>query len=652
VGYTPLQLAFYPDQSQMMVRFFVFMILVFLVTNVAGQTLDTLHIAEFEKTEYRFRQVREYLFTTQSDSMAREVYAQGTVVEMLQNTTPLTIRNLGPSHSASFSNRGLAAAHTAVYWKGVNINSPTTGIADLSLIPAGLIESVAISHGGTSAIMGSGPIGGGIHLNHQVPDDDDYRVELSGTVSSIMNLETNLRTSFRLGSWKSRTALVWNHSQNAFPYMHNARKVPERMIRENSGFEQKGFSQELSNQMGRHLVELSLWGVETNRQLPPSLTAADQNEIQHDLNLKAILAAHLNYSRLKIQIQGGFLHDELTYESGHGIYSHIHSSTGLLHADATYQLSSVWQLRFGSNNTLQQAMASGNYQQEEQVLNNALYAGINYFSPNKKLRTNLMLRQDFHSNFHNAFSPAFSVQYQPLSWLGWQSAVSRNYRIPGFNDRFWYPGGNPDLNPENAWHISAGPVISLWKSKQRALSLQLSGYYNTIDNWIQWIPQGAHWGAVSYKSVVTAGLNSELQYNQQFNNLQLNATVSHVYTRAQNRESPFSSEIAGTSLNHIPAHKITSSVSAIWKGVSIYLDAAWTDSRIPAHMQPEMPSFFIANSSIAYRFRLWGVGTELRGRVHNLLNADYQVMPWMPMPLRHYSVTLKLFFHQNKNQKQ
>lgn len=652
MGNFPLQLAFYPDQSQMMIRFFVFMLLVILVTTVAGQAIDTLHIAEFEKTEFRYKQVQNFLFTTQSDSLAREVYSQGTVVEMLQNTTPLTLRNYGPSHSASFSNRGLAAAHTALYWKGVNINSPTTGIADLSLIPAGLIESVAISHGGTSAIMGSGPVGGGIHLNHNVPDDAEFRAELSGTVSTIRNYETNLRTSFSLGSWKSRTALVWNRSHNEFPYMHNARKVPERMIRENSALEQMGVSQELSKQIGRHHIELSLWGVETNRQLAPSLTSSDQNETQNDLNLKAVLAAHLNYSRLKIQIQGGYLYDELSYESGLGVYSHIHSATVLLHADASYQLNSVWQLRFGSNNTLQQALASGNYKQEEQIINNAVYGGINYFSLNKKLQANLMLRQDFFSNFHNAFSPALSVQYTPSKWLGWQSAVSRNYRIPGFNDRFWNPGGNPDLKPENAWHITAGPEIRIWKSKQRTLTLELSGYYNTIDHWIQWVPQGGHWGAVSYKSVVTTGLNSVLQYNHRIKNIQLNGNASHVFTHAQNRESAYNSDITGTLLNHIPAHKITSSVSVIWKGVSIYLDAAWTDTRIPAHMQPELPSFFLANSSIAYRFQFRGAGAELRGRVHNLFNADYQVMHWMPMPLRHYSVTLKLFFHQNKNQKQ
>src|SRR6056297_546649 len=194
------------------------------------------------------------------------VYRQGSVVEMLQNTTPLSLRNYSPAHSARFSNRGLAAAHTAVYWNGININAPTTGSADLSLIPAGLIESLAFSRGGASSVMGSGSIGGGIHLNHLEEDDIPLLINWSNSLTTTGNLESSLRAKVNSKGWSSNTALVWNHAQNNYEFINRAMPQPELQTRKNSSFNQKGFTQELSRKFGAHQLEISLWGVKTERE--------------------------------------------------------------------------------------------------------------------------------------------------------------------------------------------------------------------------------------------------------------------------------------------------------------------------------------------------------------------------------------------------
>lgn len=634
-----------------MVRFFVFTCFFFVLAYSYGQAPDTLQLGEFVKTDIRFREVRKHLFTTSTDSMAHAVYPMGNVVELLQNTTPLFVRNAGPSHSASFSSRGLAAAHTAVYWKGININSPTTGLADLSLIPAGLVETMSIAYGGASALMGSGLMGGGVYLNPDQKVLPGIYGEVAFQQSNTGNTGLNLKSKLVIGPWISRTALVWNYNKNQYPFIHRAQATPERQFREHSLMEQKGISQDLKRYFGRHSVEISLWGAETERQLPPSLTSANVDENQRDINLKSLVAANLNYSRTQVQLQAGYIYDLLNYESALGIESHIRSGAAVLNADVIHQIHPRWQVLAGSRNTLQQALAESNFLEEETLINPAVYAGFNYRSLSNFLETNLVLRQDFFSNYRHAFSPALNVQLNPLSWSRIHISASRNYRIPGFNDRFWYPGGNPDLLPEDAWQLTAGPEVRLVHSETVKFQMKSEGYYNFIDNWIQWVPMGNYWGAVSYKSVQTAGVQSGLHLSVKRGNTRLNGAVEHVFVSAQNLHSDFNDNLQGSPLLHVPTHKITSQWSFLWRGISLYSDVSYTDSRVPATGQSALPAFFLANASLAYRLKLGDMGGELRLNVYNLLDTDYQVMPWMPMPLRHYSLMLKIFIHKPKNSK-
>lgn len=615
----------------------------------SAQLLDTLRLPVFEKTEWRYQQVREFLYTTESDSLTMAVYRQGSVVEMLQNTTPLSLRNFSPAHSASFSNRGLAAAHTAVYWNGININAPTTGSADLSLIPAGLIESLAFSRGGASSVMGSGSIGGGIHLNHIDDDDVPLKISWLNSASTTGNFESAFRAKINSNGWSSNTAVVWNRSQNNYEFINRAMALPERQIRKNSSFNQQGLTQQLSKKIGVHRFEISLWGVETAREIPPSVTAAFNDENQSDINLKALVAGHLQFNRLSARIQGGYLHDELHYENGSGVSSDIRSGNAVLNADFTYMLNALWKLRWGSNNSLQHALASGNYQAEQQLLNNGIYVGANFQTTNGKLETAILVRGDIYDTYRNALSPSVSANYHPFKWLEWQLSAARNYRIPGFNDRFWHPGGNPDLAPEDAIQFNGGPTFNIIDSEKGGLSLILNGFFNDIENWMQWIPQGGFWGVVSYKSVETLGLNSRLEGSQNLNQWKINGHFEHVYTSARNRESVYDPDIAGSSLPHVPAHKLNGLLGVTRKGLSVYFDGNYTSARfLSINNQKTLDSFFLANAAVGYSIPAGQMEFELRGRIHNLFNTEYAVMSWMPMPLRYYSLSLNIHFYQNK----
>lgn len=631
----------------MMIRYLLLLIFTVSLLPALAQPVDTLSLREFEKVEWRLQQLRDFLPALDSDSAELEYYNHGTIVEMLSQTTPLTVRNLGPGYSISISNRGLAAAHTALYWHGVNINSHTTGIADFSLIPAAFVETMSLSLGGASSVMGSGLLGGGVHLNPQAKSHHPVEVSWTNTATSTQNFETSLRANINAGKWQSKTNVLLHRGRNHFEYINHAKKDKPIAIRQNNQFDQHGFTQHLSRKFGKHTVGIDFWGVETNRQLPPSLTAADAQENQYDRNLKVMLHSQLNFNRLQSRIQLGFFHDILKYTNAQGVSSHISGEHWLANADFTYRASAEWNFKFGTANSLQRALAESNYSGMSEVLNNAIYAGATWTAANQKWSGSVVLRYEHYREYRGALSPSFAWRFIPNEWMKWQLSLSRNYRVPAFNDRFWSPGGNPDLAPEDAYQVSLGPDFNLLKRNGHQLSAKVNGFYNYVDNWIQWVPQGSYWGAVSYKTVYTTGLNADLKYQKKWKYWQFESDVDYVYTMALNIRSNYDETMANSQLPHMPVHKVNGRVGLRWKALGLYVDGAYVDSRyLSTKNEKFIEGYALANGGVSWSFLFKPFKLALSGRVHNMFNTDYQVMPWMPMPLRHYSVSLKFEFYK------
>ena len=98
---------------------------------------------------------------------------------------------------ASPSFRGTGASQTVIDWNGININSPTLGQADLSLIPVGLIDDIHIYYGGASLLLNNGGIGGAINL-------ETRPVWKKETAISHECRNWKFRGTFRLGKYKDR----------------------------------------------------------------------------------------------------------------------------------------------------------------------------------------------------------------------------------------------------------------------------------------------------------------------------------------------------------------------------------------------------------------------------------------------------------------
>ena len=134
------------------------------------------------------------------------------------------------------------------------------------------------------------------------------------------------------------------------------------------------------------------------------------------------------------------------------------------------------------------------------------------------------------------FTPLWNCNF--LKDDRWNTAfnVSITNRIPSLNDRFWVPGGNIDLLPENGFEVEHNNRV--YFSEKFIVSAAL--FYGQTSNWILWTPNSSgDWSAENVKEVQRYGLetkmetyfsvgNSKIDLSAQYNYLNVSALSSNV----------------------------------------------------------------------------------------------------------------------------
>src|SRR5690606_10492085 len=88
-----------------------------------------------------------------------------------------------------------------------------------------------------------------------------------------------------------------------------------------------------------------------------------------------------------------------------------------------------------------------------------------------RLRLYPALRLDAYApagaNRRIALSPQLGANWRPTvdERFRVKGSLARAFRMPTLNDRYWQPGGDPDLRPEHGWSADAGLV---WAGRYRA----------------------------------------------------------------------------------------------------------------------------------------------------------------------------------------
>lgn len=574
------------------------------------------------------------------DKSVKEDYAGRSLADLIQQNSGLYLRQYGEGMLSSLTIRGTAAGHTAIFWNGLPVNSPSLGQSDFSLIPNGAIDQVTVHLGSSGALYGTDAIGGSVHLNSFLKFNQGHKININQGAGSFGRWNSSLSYGFSDRTLATKTRIYRNYSQNNFKYQDVTRPgFPEKRAT-NAAVKQLGIVQDLGWNITKHSqLSTSFWYNTTDRQIQP-LMGSQAEEVQEDRHLRWVLDYRNFIGENGLNLKAGWVKDHMVYNRNSTNETQQYFFSGEFEWNNIKRLSSKLGVRY--------THISGNlssYQANENRME--LYSSTTYRLV-EKLAFSMNLRQSVFDGELVPFTPSLSgqlalVKREKLHLL-LNAALSKSYKIPTLNDRFWVPGGNLDLAPEKGISWETGLDYKRILQGGGEIKAGLTYYRMNVENWIVWLPQGNIWSPSNIRTVINQGLEGEVEGIYPLGQVRLKANAHYAYNQARNQSKINSNDRSfDKQLPYTPLHKAQWNIRAEKNVFGIYLNQVYTGERFDTtDNESVVAPYTLWNSGVDYQWTISKFNGNLGLHVFNLLNEPYQAMKLRAMPGRNYQVNLQI----------
>ena len=598
--------------------------------------------------------------TTVLDSATIARSGASSTADLLALRSGAFVKQYGASGLATLSLRGTGASQTTVLLDGLRLSDPQSGQIDLSLLPTLLIESVTVRSGAGSARSGSGSLGGTVRLRTLRPSRRPT-VRFRGGAGAFGEREGSAVVSGGTGAWSGLVAARRYTSNGDFSY-RNEFLFPPRSV------DRKGADIRTTTVYGRAMWDpsraprdagpsapgpqwtIATWITGANRGLPGPASTSSGNARQHDRLGRVwvdgtfpIDSGRLAGSTLDLQAQGQA--SSLRYTNAVTKADRT-SSTQSADVNADLQLppSSWGAIHLGASAGYDHASLDGGVEQMEAAVSadGRLRVG--------PLRLEPALRLDatwLDGSATIVPSPRLGVSVAPLGdeRLVLKGLLARAFRVPTFNERYYEPGGNPNLQPEDGWSAELG-VLGRTGAPRWSVEAEVSGYTSRLTDQIVWRPSFVTnglqvWRPGNVGVVRTWGLDVSLRGRVAVTDaLSLRAGSVFTHTRAENRANR-RSPAYDAQLPYVPPQQLKLWGGVAWNGLSVDLSGRLVGARYYSTDESQrLDPYQVVDLRAAYRLPLPGVDVTADIGIDNLLDERYQVVRLYPMPPRHVSASL------------
>jgi iron complex outermembrane receptor protein len=612
---------------------------------------DTIKLKEAVVTGTRLSQFSSGTKVQTVDSITLARYRANNLGDLLADESPVFVKSYGLGSLATTSFRGGSANHTAVLWNGFNIGSPMNGMIDLSLIPLQMTNSVSVQYGGTSALWGSGAVGGAIHLNNVSVFDRGLTVDAGASFGSFGDRRQNARVEIARGRWISSIGVFNAVARNDFTYFNPQVKGEPLRQQSNAQLKQVGLLVEEHYRINaRQRVNLRFWYQTTDRHIPPTTLQETSSARQADESYRTTAEWQRVGDRVKTVVRAAYFDEQLSwYASAAAPASLSRSRTAITEAEARIRLTDRQLINVGLNHTYAQAFSDG-YPDEPHQNRTALFASYQLTTADKRSTTTLSGRQELVADVFAPLTAALGSEYTLTTWLTAKANAARVYRIPTFNDLYWNPGGDRDLLPEDGYSGEAGLAVQcgLFQNKAR-LTGDVTGYSRTMDNWIIWLPGPGYWSPQNIMQVWSRGVETrgEIAVPVKQATIKLAVMTNYVLSTNQVAKSVNDASV-GKQLIYVPMYSGNGKVTLLYKGLIATFGMTYTGYRYTSTDNKEfLEPYWLANASVSYRLPWRGThALSVMAQGFNLLDERYEVIRNRPMPLRNFQVGISVRFNQ------
>ena len=577
----------------------------------------------------------------QLDSTQRIGFRQHQLADLLSGATPIAIKQYGPAGIGSSSIRGGNAAQTSVQWQGFPINNAMLAQADLSLIPIALVDRVSVQYGSGSALWGSGAVGGVIALESRPVFRPKFGWEAGYGAGGFGQQQASIRLDHGTKGVYTQARFVHQSARNNFTYQDI---FGESQTLDHAQTQLTGGIVNQFYQAGKHHWSWHAWWQSSDKDIPPTRVQEQSAATQADDHLRAAVSYAFVEDAWQLRLRAARFHGRIAYEDSLLDLSTNNEATQYwLEAQGRYQWPNGTSLEMavqvndqeGSSDSYQigatgRRILAGIARLQQPVFTDWLLSG--------------RLRQSWSDDGRLPIIPYLGIS-GPINDTGQLRAnIHRSYRLPGLDDLFWNPGGNPELNPESGW----GQELGLeWTPLKRnpGFSYHITVFNRQISNWIQWVPGPGYWAPRNVRTVWSRGIEQEVKARLQQGPSRWELRGYYHFIQSTDQED--GSDTEGLQLIYVPMHQAGGQLT--WRSGPWFsqYNHQWSSRRFTvADHQDFLEGFHRGDWHMGYTWESGKWSARLSLSLQNIWNTRYELVVNRPMPGRYWQAGLTVGWHR------
>lgn len=600
------------------------------VSVYAQDSLKSVALQTVEITEKRISPFAIGANTLSFDSSLINTEAIPSLVDLIANYSPIAIKSYGNGMLSTFSMRGTGPGHTAVLWHDINIAYPMLGQSDLSILSMAFADKINIQYGAGSALYGTGALGGTVSMISSIPKAG-LELGLSQWFGFFGTISNQLKASIGKDKFFIKFNTLWDQSENNFQFK-NTTKPGDPVERQNgASYNLLGSSFEGGVQINES-NELRFSGqyINTDRNLQPVMSINELGDNQSDENIRMRASYENRSENANLVFSYAYLKDVIGFND-----NDTRSEQHFVKTTYMRQLFNLLKFNIGVDfNHI--GVRAPFYVGDNIVEKRANLWSSFLINPLPSLLLSINLRQSFNTDYQIPFTKSLGIEY----WLSGTSEhqlrikgmLAEGFRVPTLNDRFWQPGGNPDLIPEQSRSIELGMEGHVRKSIE--LNYGLAIYRMWSDNWIQWAPDGSFWVPQNIKEVDGYGVEVSGSVEHPFLSGSLRWIGNYALTHSINRTGLYQNDMSvDKQLTYVPINSGSLTSQITLNSWQVLVNASYTGKRfVSADNEKELPEYTLVNfrltkTIISQKYLLNG-----HFNLNNVLNTQYQSIENWAMP--------------------
>ena len=612
---------------------YIFLIISLPFFSKGQMAMDTILLSEVLLKE---KKIINYMIGGRIESISPILLGKSNSLllsEYLFKNGSIYIKQYGALATPSF--RGTAATHTLFLWNDIPLNSLSTGLIDVSLLPTNSFNNIQIAYGSSSSAFGSGAVGGSIHLNNTIDFKLINKINITSEIGTY-GLHVN-QLDLKYANNKYYSSIIFNRltNDNNFSFINTTKMNSPLEYYNNASIKSDNLQCVFAYKYNKNnILETHFWKLNSFREIPGNMAISNSSAEQYDNAIRLLLKSKHIIGGGKINLKIARMEEDFSYiDELKSIDSKILAESYIANVDYTYYFNQT-NLNFGVASTLNN-IESNNYRHSpKRESEKSIYASSKIYY--KRFAANFSLRKQINSINEIPLIPSFGFKQKLFNNFTILAKTNKSYRTPTFNERFWIGLGNNNLLPENGWNNEVGLDIGSNDLKIRATIFSLK-----VKDWIQWIPnEGGFWSPENIKQVWSRGLEFNFHFKKKINNIKGLLYINYQYNISTNEKgiNKLDNSI-GKQLIYTPYHKGNINIVIKDKNFSFLFNQCYNGTVFTLSDNTDnLNDFWLTDLAFLYEFKELPFSIQLK--VKNLYNKSYQPYKNYPAPGRTLLFTL------------